>query len=99
MHKLFEAQALRTPERTAVKAGARSLSYADLDARANRLAQTLRARGIGRGARVGLCLERSTDMLAAVLAVLKSGAAYVPLDPSFPAERLHYMAEDAELAL
>ena len=99
MHKLFEAQALRTPGRTAVRAGDHSLSYAELDAHANRIAQVLRARGIGRGSRVGLCLERSTEMLAAVLGVLKSGAAYVPLDPSFPAERLRFMAEDADLAL
>jgi amino acid adenylation domain-containing protein len=99
MHQSFETQAQRTPERTAVKAGAQTLSYGALEGRANRIARTLRARGIGRGQRVGLCLERGTDMLAALLGVLKSGAAYVPLDPAFPAERLRFMAEDADLSL
>ncbi len=75
------------------------LTYAELDARANRMAQALRSRGVGRGQRVGLCIERGADMLAAVLGVLKTGAAYVPLDPSFPAERLRFMADDAQLAL
>jgi amino acid adenylation domain-containing protein len=99
MHELFAAQADRTPKRTALRFGATALSYTELDARANRLAQAIRARGTGRGQRIGLCLERGTDMLAAVLGVLKAGAAYVPLDPSFPEERLRFMAEDAQLAL
>jgi non-ribosomal peptide synthetase component F len=81
----FEAQAARTPERIAIRCGAESVSYAALDARANRLAQALRSRGIGRGQRVGLCIERGADMLAAVLGT-QAGAAYVPLDPAFPAE-------------
>jgi non-ribosomal peptide synthetase component F len=99
MQDLFEAQVTRTPERTAVRFGATTLTYRDLDARANRLAQALRIRGVGRGQRVGLCVERGTDMLAAVLGILKAGAAYVPLDPMFPQERLRFMAEDAELTL
>ena len=99
MHELFEAQVQRTPERTALVVGATALTYAELDARANRIAQALRSRGVGRGQRVGLCVERSADMLAVVLGVLKTGAAYVPLDPSFPADRLRFMAEDAQLAL
>ncbi len=99
MHELFEAQSARTPERTAVKFGLTTLSYAELDARANRLAQALRTRGVERGQRVGLCVDRGTNMLAAVLGILKAGAAYVPLDPMFPQERLRFMAEDAELAL
>jgi amino acid adenylation domain-containing protein len=99
LQELFEAQVTRTPGRTALKAGEQSLSYAELDARANRLAQALRARGIGRGHRVGLCVERGAEMLAAVLGILKTGAAYVPLDPSFPQERLRFMAQDAELTL
>jgi amino acid adenylation domain-containing protein len=99
MQELFEAQAAHAPERTAVRIGATVLSYAELEVRARRLAQALRARGVGRGHRVGLCLERDADMLAAVLGVLKAGAAYVPLDPSFPQERLRFMAEDAQLAL
>ena len=63
------------------------------------MAQALRARGVGRGHRVGLCVERGVDMLAAVLGILKAGAAYVPLDPAFPQERLRFMAEDAQLEL
>jgi amino acid adenylation domain-containing protein len=99
VQQLFEAQVGHTPERTALRACATTLSYAELDTRATRLAQALRSRGVGRGQRVGLCLERSADMLAAVLGILKAGAAYVPLDPSFPIERLRFMAEDAQLAL
>jgi amino acid adenylation domain-containing protein len=99
MQGLFEAQAKRTPERTALKAGSTALSYVELDRRAARIAQALRSRGVGRGQRVGLCVERSADMLAAVLGILKAGAAYVPLDPMFPQERLRFMAEDAQLAL
>jgi len=97
--ELFEAQAKRTSERTALKAGATALSYAELDRRAMRIAQALRSHGVGRGQRVGMCVERSADMLAAVLGILKTGAAYVPLDPMFPQERLRFMAEDAQLAL
>jgi amino acid adenylation domain-containing protein len=99
LHELFEAQVERTPDRTALRAGATALSYVALEARANRLARVLRARGVGRGQRVGLCVERGSDMLAAVLGILKSGAAYVPLDPSFPEARLRFMADDAQLAL
>ena len=100
LHELFEAQVAahaRAHWRSVV--GATALSYAELDARATRIAQALRSRGVGRGQRVGLCVERGADMLAAVLGILKAGAAYVPLDPSFPAERLRFMAEDAQLAL
>ena len=99
VHELFEAQVERTPARTALTAGATTLSYAELDTRATRIAQALRSRGIRRGQRVGVCLERGADMLAAVLGTLKAGAAYVPLDPSFPEERLRFIAEDAQLAL
>jgi amino acid adenylation domain-containing protein len=98
-HELFEAQAALAPKRTALRFGGLAMSYAELDARANCLAQVLRARGVGRGQRIGLCVERGADMLAAVLGILKAGAAYVPLDPSFPEERLRFMAEDAQLAL
>lgn len=99
MHQLFEAQVQRTPESTALKVGATEFSYTELDMRANRWAQALRSRGVGRGQRVGLCVERGVEMLAAVLGILKAGAAYVPLDPSFPEDRLGFMARDAELAL
>jgi amino acid adenylation domain-containing protein len=99
MHAGFEAQAARTPQRAALRFGAGVVSYGQLEGRANGIARCLRARGVGRGRRVGICLERGPDMVAAVLGVLKAGAAYVPLDPMFPGERLRFMAEDAELAL
>jgi amino acid adenylation domain-containing protein len=99
LHELFEAQVERTPQRTALRVGATTLSYAALNTRAARMAQALRSRGVIRGQRVGLCIERGADMLAAVLGILKAGAAYVPLDPSFPADRLRFMADDAQLAV
>ena len=99
MHSGFVRQSVATPERVALRHGETQLSYRDLDQRSNRLAHALRARGIGRGERVGLCLSRSADMVVALLGVLKAGATYVPLDPSFPAGRLAYYAEDAKLAL
>ena len=96
---LFARQAEKTPDALAVVCGDASLSYRALSERAWRIARTLRARGVGRGQLVGLCLERGLDMLAAQLGVLACGAAYVPLDPAYPPERLHMMAEDAQLAL
>jgi len=98
VHELFSTQAARTPLRVAVEHGGHKLSYGALDASANRLAQVLRTRGVRRGQRVGLCVERGADMLAAMLAILKAGAAYVPLDPGYPRERLRFMAQDADLA-
>jgi amino acid adenylation domain-containing protein len=97
--ELVAAQAQRTPRAIAVSIGARRLSYGALDARANQIAHYLRQLGVTSGARVGICLERSTDMLAALLAVMKTGAAYVPLDPAFPQDRLQFMAQDAGLSL
>jgi len=76
-----------------------SISFAELDGRANQLAHLLRERGIGRGALVGLCIERGIEMVVGQLAILKAGAAYVPLDPAYPSDRLAYMAEDAKLGL
>ena len=99
VQQLFEAQVARAPERTALRVGSTALSYAELDMRAICIARVLRSHGVGRGQRVGLCVERGADMLAAVLGILKAGAAYVPLDPMFPQERLRFMAEDAQLAL
>jgi amino acid adenylation domain-containing protein len=98
VHHMFERQAERSPDRVAVRAGGEALSYSKLNARAIRIARALRARGVGRGQRVGLCVERDAEMLAAVLGILKAGGAYVPLDPTFPPERLRFMAQDAELA-
>ncbi|MDO9235408.1 MAG: amino acid adenylation domain-containing protein [Aquabacterium sp.] len=100
VHQLIEEQAERTPQATAiVQPGWGQLSYQELNGRANRLARVLRHRSVGRGALVGLCVERGVDMLTAQLAVLKAGAAYVPLDPSYPSDRLVYMSADAQLSL
>ena len=98
MHEHFEVQSDRTPERIALRAGDTVLSYAALEARANRIAHVLRGHGIRSGHLVGLAVSRSADMLAALLGILKSGAGYVPLDPQFPPERLAYMTADAGLA-
>ncbi|MGH8138324.1 MAG: non-ribosomal peptide synthetase [Steroidobacteraceae bacterium] len=95
-HSQFEVQAAVSPAALALKSGDLQLSYADLNARANRLARSLRGLGAKRGKRVGICLERSPEMVIAVLAVLKSGAAYVPLDPAYPQARLHSMLGDAD---
>jgi len=97
VHQLFEAQCDRSPARIALRQGGSSLSYGELDARANRIAHALRAHGVQRGALVGIALERDLDMVAAMLGVLKAGAGYVPLDPGFPPERLAYMVGDAGL--
>ena len=94
-----QRQAAATPQALALVAGTERLTYAALQTRANRVAQVLRGRGIGAGALVGVCLDRGADLLPALLGVLQTGAAYVPLDPGFPRERLRMMAEDAELAL
>ena len=95
VHELFEEQARQTPETTAVLFEDASLSYAELNLRANRLAHYLRELGVGPDARVAICADRSLEMVVALLAILKAGGAYVPLDPSHPAERLGYMLEDS----
>ncbi|HSF41084.1 MAG TPA: amino acid adenylation domain-containing protein, partial [Thermoanaerobaculia bacterium] len=99
VHALFEAQVERTPDAVALVFEGETLTYAELNARANRLAHSLRARGVGPEALVGLRFERSVPMVLAVLAVLKAGGAYVPLDPSHPAERLAWVLEDSRAAL
>ncbi len=100
VHSLITAQCSRSPNAVALsQPGEGEVRYDELEARANRLAHLLRTRGVGRGALVGLCLERGIDMVVAQLAILKTGAAYVPLDPAYPADRLNYMASDARLAL
>ena len=98
LHQRFEEQAAQTPEETAAIFGELSVSYAELNRRANQLAQHLRTAGVGPEMRVGISMHRSFEMLVAILGVLKAGAGYVPLDPAVPAERLHYMIEDAQLA-
>ena len=93
--KLFEARAERAPERTAVRFNGAGLSYADLNARANQLADFLRAAGVGPDVLVAVSLERSIEMLVATLAVMKAGGAYVPLDPEYPLGRIAFMLEDS----
>jgi len=92
---LFAAQVARTPAATAVVFEDQRLSYGELDAHANQLAHHLRALGVGPEVVVGLCVERSLEMLIALLGILKAGGAYLPLDPDYPAERLAFMLEDA----
>ncbi|MGW1751352.1 amino acid adenylation domain-containing protein [Streptomyces sp. NPDC002092] len=97
--ELFAAQAARTPDATAVLHEGTRLSYAELDARADRLAHLLAARGAGPERLVALALPRSPELVVAVLAVLKTGAAYVPMDPEYPADRLEFMLADADPVL
>jgi natural product biosynthesis luciferase-like monooxygenase protein len=96
VHALFEEQVDRTPDRTALLFREQALSYRELDQRANRVAHALRARGVGPEVLVGLCVERSLDMVVGLLAILKAGGAYVPLDPVYPRERIAMMLEDAK---
>ncbi|MEZ7154950.1 non-ribosomal peptide synthase/polyketide synthase [Streptomyces sp. MAD19A] len=97
--ELFERRAAERPDAPAVVCGAESLSYRELSNRSDRLARLLAGHGAGPGRRVAVSLPRSVDLVVALLAVLKSGAAYVPLDPGFPAERTAYMVEDARPVL
>ncbi|WP_223636166.1 non-ribosomal peptide synthetase [Corallococcus sp. EGB] len=94
--RLFEAQARRTPEAVAVVSGEQRLTYQQLELRANRLAHRLRKLGVGPESRVGLCVERTADVVVGTLGILKAGGAYVPLDPSYPKERLGWLLEDAD---
>src|SRR5262249_15629843 len=91
VHELFAAQAERTPERVAVVYEGAALSYGELNRRANQLAHYLRAQGVGPETLVGVCLERSVELVVALLGVLKAGGAYVPLDPQYPEARLSYL--------
>jgi amino acid adenylation domain-containing protein len=91
--------AARTPQQIALVTGAKQLTHQQLDQASNRLARLLRERGVGRGQRVGLCLPRGQGLLVSLLAILKAGAAYVPLDPDHPAQRLTHQIDDAGLSL
>ncbi|WP_420129475.1 amino acid adenylation domain-containing protein [Longimicrobium sp.] len=99
VHDLFRAQAARTPECVALSWRGERWTYAQLEARANQISNALRRRGVGPEVRVGICLPRTPELVAAMLGVLKAGGAYVPLDPAYPRERLGYMLEDAGVTL
>ncbi|HJU38165.1 MAG TPA: condensation domain-containing protein, partial [Tahibacter sp.] len=96
LHERFEAQAAQNPDATAVVCGDAHVSYAALNRRANQLAHRLRALGVRPDDRVAICVDRSVDMVAGLLAILKSGAAYVPLDPAYPVDRLAFMLADSK---
>ncbi len=98
-HELFEQQVARDPAAIALVFGQRQVAYGELNDRANRLAHHLRRRGVGPDVLVGVCLERSPEMVVALLAVWKAGGAYVPLDPAYPPERLSFMIADARTVL
>src|SRR5690606_31472715 len=92
---LFEEQVLRTPDNIAVKFEGEALSYRELNSQANQLARHLKCKGIGEKKLVALQLDRSPKLFVSLLAILKTGAAYMPVDPSYPADRAEYMIVDA----
>ena len=96
IQELFEAQVRGRPDEVALEFGEERLSYGELNARANRLAHYLRKCGVGPETMVGICAERSVEMVVGVLGILKAGGAYVPLDPEYPASRLTFMLEDTK---
>jgi amino acid adenylation domain-containing protein len=96
VHRVFESHARRTPDRTALTCGGSELTYAELNERANRLAHHLISRGAGRGSVIGVCLDRTPDLVVSILGIMKAGAAYVPLDPTYPAERLGLMVRQLD---
>ena len=93
---MFEGQVKRRPEAIATVHEGQSLSYAELNRRANRIAHYLRDRGLRAEARIGICMQRSAEMVIALLGVLKAGGCYVPLDPNYPDERLNALLDDAQ---
>jgi amino acid adenylation domain-containing protein/non-ribosomal peptide synthase protein (TIGR01720 family) len=97
LHQLIEEQAGRTPDRVAVQAEEGSLSYRELEVRANQLSHTLRGLGVGPGVLVGIAMERSLEMVVGLLGILKAGGAYVPLDPTYPKDRLAFMMDDSRV--
>jgi amino acid adenylation domain-containing protein len=99
LHHLFEQQVERTPDTVAIVHEDQQLTYHELNARANQLAHYLRKLGIGSDTLVGICMERSIDMMVGLLGVLKAGGAYVPLDPEYPHQRLAFMVEDSHMAV
>lgn len=99
IHQLIEAQVANTPDKIAIDFEGRTVTYREVNEQANKLARWLQSRGVGPEVLVAVCLERSIEMIVALLGVLKSGGAYVPLDPEFPSDRLRYMLEDANPAV
>ncbi|HEX8149380.1 MAG TPA: amino acid adenylation domain-containing protein [Pyrinomonadaceae bacterium] len=99
VHQLFEEQAAGRPEATALLSGSERVTYGELNRRANRLAHHLRSLGVGPEVRVGICVERSVEMVVGLLGILKAGGAYVPLDPEYPPARLDFMLEEASAAV
>jgi len=99
IHQLIEEQAARTPDGVAVVFENQQLTYAELNSQANQLAHYLRSLGLETEVIVGLCVERSLDMIVALIGILKAGAAYLPLDPEYPQERLQFMLEDSQVPL
>ncbi len=99
VHQFVEKQAANTPEATALWANGQVMTYAQLNQQANQLAHYLQTLGVGPNVLVGLCVERSLDMVVGMLSILKAGGAYVPLDPAYPVERLNYMLKDAQIAV
>ncbi|MGV3559415.1 amino acid adenylation domain-containing protein [Larkinella arboricola] len=99
IHQVFEQQALKTPEAPAIIDSQRSISFGELHRRSSQVANSLLIKGIQPEQFVGVCLERSAEMITAVLAILKSGAAFVPIDPAYPAERIKYIATDTAMPL
>src|SRR5437016_2609989 len=91
----FELQVRRNPTSIALKSGGETVTYQELNVRANRLGRYLRKAGVGRETLVGVCVERSVEMVVAMLGIVKAGGAYVPLDAEYPQERLRYMVEDS----
>ncbi len=97
VHRLIEEQAARTPNAVAVTCRDQSLTYAELNSRANQLARRLHTMGVGPDVLVGLCVERSVEMMVGLIAIQKAGGAYVPLDPTYPKDRIAYMVEDSKV--
>lgn len=99
VHQLFEQQANSFPQKVALRSDGSELSYRELNERANQCASFLRQRGVEPESLIGVCLERSTEMIVSLLAILKAGGAYLPIDPNYPAERVRYMLEDCKCDL
>lgn len=99
IHQFVEAQAEKTPDAIAIVFADQQLTYRELNNRSNKLAHYLQKQGVGADVLVGLCVERSLEMIVGMLGILKSGGAYVPLDPNYPPERLRFMVEDAQISL